>query len=52
MKPTIEVPNIKTATEISLRVVGLIMALLSNLLLRHTTEILLVVVGASSSTVL
>jgi hypothetical protein len=35
MKPAIEIPKIKTATEISLRVGGLIMALHSNLFFRH-----------------
>jgi hypothetical protein len=35
MKPTIEIPKIKTETEISLRVVGLIVALPSNLFSRY-----------------
>ena len=35
MKPTIEIPKIKTDTETSLRVVGLIVALPSYLFLRH-----------------
>jgi hypothetical protein len=38
MKPAIETP--KTATEISLRVVGLIVALLSHLFLGHYEDLL------------